>query len=36
MGRLKSLDWVAQTSFEFMSQKNLKCKLIFCTFQVNF
>ena len=28
MGRLKSLDWVAEASFKFMSQINLKFKLI--------
>ena len=31
----KQPDWVAQTSINFKSQLNLKCKLILCTFQVH-
>ena len=31
----KTLDWVSQTSINFKSQLNLKCKLISCTLQVN-
>ena len=30
------LDWVAQTSIQFKSQLNLKCKLIICAFQEMF
>ena len=32
---LNTRTWVAQTSIKFKSQLNLKCKLIWCTFQVN-
>ena len=35
MTPINVLDWVAQTSTNFKSQLNLKCKLILCTFQVH-